>query len=250
MPVDNDAHTFVCPSDTSVSPTSKLNEHSDIAHTISPVAELSPYADARRSEMLAFIPDGVKRVLDVGCHLGAFGRAIKDKNGAEVWGVEPDLRTSNIAARWLDRVLIGLFCEELDLPNAYFDVISFNDVLEHMPDPWTALKLAKTKLAKDGCIVVSIPNFRHIENLLHILKERDFEYAPHGIRDKTHLRFFTRKSSFTLFENSGLKIVHIQGINENWWSPSLLRRLAFRLFKNYFEDTKYTQFAIVAVHVD
>jgi 2-polyprenyl-3-methyl-5-hydroxy-6-metoxy-1,4-benzoquinol methylase len=195
--------------------------------------------------MLKFIPLQAKRVLDVGCHTGAFGKAIKDKCGAEVWGVEPDHNTAAAASKSLDRVFNAYFCEDLDLPDRYFDVIVFNDVLEHMPDPWEALKLSVRKLTVDGSVIISIPNLRHIDNLVHIMRERDFNYEKLGIRDKTHLRFFTQKSAPRLFDDSGLAIVHMEGINEECY-PSLLRSIAFKVFKNYLDDTRHVQFAIVA----
>lgn len=218
----------------------------DKTHAGASGLRVSPYSDSPRSEMLAFVPVEARRVLDIGCHLGGFGRAIKDRSDTEVWGVEPNPITAVVASRFLDRVFTGFFSSDLPLPDHYFDAIVFNDVLEHMPDPWAALGLARKKLANGGCVVASIPNLRHIENLLHILKDRDFKYESAGIRDKTHLRFFTKRSASRLFEGSGLTIVHMQGINEDWWRPSILRRLSFRLFKNYLEDTRFVQFAIVA----
>jgi len=206
----------------------------------------SPYPNSARQEMLRFVPHTVRTVLDVGCHMGGFGKAIKQATGAEVWGVEPNPETAKVASQVLDQVFDGLFSEDLPIPEQYFDAITFNDVLEHMPDPWAAIKTAAKKLKKDGVIVVSIPNLRHIENLMHIIKDKDFQYESAGIRDKTHLRFFTKKSAPRLFEGSGLEISMIQGINEDWWRPALLRRLAFRFFFKNLEDTRFIQFAIVA----
>jgi 2-polyprenyl-3-methyl-5-hydroxy-6-metoxy-1,4-benzoquinol methylase len=206
----------------------------------------TPYADSRRPEMLGFVPVNAKTVLDVGCHMGAFGHAIKQISGAEVWGVEPNPDTAAIAKRSLDHVFNNFFSPDVPIPDNYFDVVTFNDVLEHIPDPWAALKLASKKLKKGGCVVVSIPNLRHIENLLHIFKDADFRYEKDGIRDQTHLRFFTKKSACRLFDDSGLKIARIEGINEDWWRPSLVRRLVFRLFRARLEDTRFIQYAIVA----
>lgn len=87
----------------------------------------------------------------------------------------------------------------------------------------------------------------HIDNLLHILLERDFRYEPLGIRDRTHLRFFTRLSAVRMFEECGYEVVVRVGINESWYSPSLVRRIAYRLFRNYLNETKYIQFAFVAI---
>jgi 2-polyprenyl-3-methyl-5-hydroxy-6-metoxy-1,4-benzoquinol methylase len=209
------------------------------------VVASSHYPDSPRPEMLAFVPADARRVLDVGCHTGAFGLAVKGKCGAEVWGIEPDPQTAKVAEAVLDRVINDFFSPALDLPDHHFDVIVFNDVLEHMPDPWAALKLAAAKVKPTGCVVVSIPNLRHIDNLVHIMRERDFNYEPAGIRDRTHLRFFTRKSAPRLFDNSGLSIVTLTGVNEDCY-PSLLRRIAYFLFKGYLDDTRHIQFAIVA----
>src|ERR1043165_1664643 len=49
------------------------------------------YPHIARREMMAFLPPGCLRVLDVGCNTGAFGEAVKTaRPGTEVWGVEPD----------------------------------------------------------------------------------------------------------------------------------------------------------------
>lgn len=204
------------------------------------------YDDTPRIEMLDFVPIAAKRILDVGCHMGAFGRALKNRENVEVWGVEPSPHTAEIASQQLDRVINGYFSEDIDLPEQYFDVIVFNDVLEHMEDPWKAIALAKAKLVDGGQIVASLPNLRHIENLIHLLKEGDFQYEVAGIRDKTHLRFFTKASIPRLFSEIDFQIVRVEGINEDWWRPSLIRRIAFRVFKTYLEDTRYQQFAVVA----
>ena len=209
------------------------------------VVPSSLYPDAPRLEMLAFVPATTRMALDVGCHTGAFGRAIKEKTGATVWGVEPDPATAQVAAESLDRVFPAFFSADLDLPDQTFDVIVFNDVLEHMPDPWAALKLAARKITPNGCVVVSLPNLRHIDNLMHILRERDFRFEPRGIRDQAHLRFFTFKSAPRLFDGSGLTITAIEGVNE-LWHPSPLRFVARLLMKAQLEDTRHIQIAIVA----
>jgi 2-polyprenyl-3-methyl-5-hydroxy-6-metoxy-1,4-benzoquinol methylase len=206
----------------------------------------SIYPDASRPEMLELFPSSVHRLLDVGCHTGQFGFAVKKKYGAEVWGVEPNSETARIANNHLDKVFQSYFTDELDLPERHFDAISFNDVLEHMPDPWAALRLAAKKLKPGGRIFISIPNLRHVENLLHIMKEKDFNYEHAGIRDRTHLRFFTKKSAPNILLGTGLKLVELKGINEEWWTKSVVRRVAFKIFPKYLEDTKYIQYAIVA----
>ncbi|OOG51171.1 class I SAM-dependent methyltransferase [Polaromonas sp. C04] len=200
-----------------------------------------------RSEMHPFIPMAAERVLDIGCNTGAFGEGLKTRGKVEVWGVEPNEDAATKAAIVLDHVITDTFSATTAVPDDYFDVIVFNDVLEHLVDPWEALRTARPKLRTGGCVVASIPNLLHQENLLHLLRDRDFRYEDRGIRDRTHLRFFTRKSLHRLFEDSGFSVQNIVGINENWWSPSLVRRLTYILFDRQLKDTKYIQFAVVAL---
>lgn len=204
------------------------------------------YPHNARLNMHQFVPVGAERVVDIGCNTDTFGGSLKADRAIEVWGVEPNPNAAEQASRVLDRVINALFDADVALPDAAFDVVVFNNVLEHLVDPWEALRIAARKLRTGGCVVASIPNLRQIDNLVHILRDGDFRYEPMGIRDRTHLRFFTRKSIVRLFEESGYRVERIEGINEDWWSPSLWRRLGFRIFGKYLEDTKYIQFAVLA----
>jgi len=87
---------------------------------------------------------------------------------------------------------------------------------------------------------------RHVDNLMHILLERDFRYEDFGVRDRTHLRFFTRLSAVRFLEECDLEVVHVEGINERWYSPKLWRRLTYRVLWRHIEDTRFVQFAFVA----
>lgn len=204
------------------------------------------YVHTDRRMMQKFVPDSAERMLDVGCNTGGFGAALKASRALEVWGVEPNVGAAEYASTFLDHVVTDMFTQSTRVPDNYFDVVVFNDVLEHIVDPWEALQIASKKLRAGGCVVASLPNILHQDNLLHMLREKDFRYEPIGIRDRTHLRFFTRKSSIRLFEESGFRVSAVEGVNEDWWSPNLMRRLIYKIFGKQLEETKYIQYAIVA----
>jgi 2-polyprenyl-3-methyl-5-hydroxy-6-metoxy-1,4-benzoquinol methylase len=162
--------------------------------------------------MLAVIPEKVSRVLDVGCGAGRFGHLIKEQRGAEVWGVEPMSAAATEATKYLDRVICGQFGESLRLPTKAFDAVVFNDVLEHMADPWAALAFTKQLLTDRGVVVASIPSIRHFPTVWRLVVRRDWSYENAGTLDRTHLRFFTRQTIEKLFVDTGYRITLINGI--------------------------------------
>jgi 2-polyprenyl-3-methyl-5-hydroxy-6-metoxy-1,4-benzoquinol methylase len=200
----------------------------------------SGYFANSRPELLQFIPRNMHKVLDVGCGTGNFGALLKNRYNCEVWGIEPDERSAMIAQEKLDRVISSTFDDDIsELNGQKFDLVCFNDVLEHLVAPKTALAIAKRFLAKDGYVLASIPNIRHIGVITTLLRDKDFKYQKFGVMDETHLRFFTAKSMVRLFESSGYEVLLIKGINKTSlpWLKSLLVSLQ--------SDMQYPQFALL-----
>ena len=200
------------------------------------------YAQAR-PELIEFIPKTIKRMLDIGCSSGAFGAQFKHNLQAEVWGVEYDSDAAALAKKELDRVFAGDICLIIgELPNKYFDCITFNDVLEHLVDPYSVLTSMKDKLAPNGVIVCSIPNIRWFYALQSLLLKKQWKYEENGIMDKTHLRFFTEKSIIDMFNSLDFKILKMQGINAlSSWKFDVFNTLCL----GHFSDSRYMQFACV-----
>lgn len=114
-------------------------------------------ATARRllDEIAALLPLTGKRLLDVGCGPAWF-IAAAGARGVHALGLEPHAPTAAEArARGLE-VLTGRFPD--DLPDGIFDVITFNDVFEHLDDPDRALASLRDCLAQDGLVVVNAPS--------------------------------------------------------------------------------------------
>lgn len=132
----------------------------------------------------------------------------------EYWGVEPSSAAEQ-AQVVLDHVLAGTYdAVEGSLPSNYFDVVICNDVIEHLPDHDAFLASIKGKLASGGSLVASLPNVRYIENLKGLLLARDWQYTDAGILDRTHLRFFTRKSICRTLQEHGFQIDEMVGLNQ------------------------------------
>jgi hypothetical protein len=54
-------------------------------------------------------------------------------------------------------------------------------------------------------VLVSVPNFANISVRLSLLFGK-FEYSERGILDKTHVRFYTRKTAGDILAEAGYKI--------------------------------------------
>jgi 2-polyprenyl-3-methyl-5-hydroxy-6-metoxy-1,4-benzoquinol methylase len=209
------------------------------------MSNIPQYYQHARTEMLPFIPPNAKKVLDVGCGVGRFGSVLKEKYGAEVWGVEMNPAAAEHASAVLDKVCCSEFNGSCFSPDSRFDCIVFNDVLEHMVCPEDALKSAKEMLTPEGVVVASIPNIRNFVVLWDLVVNGEWTYQDAGILDRTHLRFFTRSSIKHFFADAGLNVVRCEGIN-----PRVARGKKFRLlnatFFNALSEMKFDQFAVVA----
>lgn len=194
--------------------------------------------------MVDFVPVDAGRILEIGCGAGYFARSLRERNpGIELWGVEPS-PAAELAAGVMDRMLNGTLEQYMDsLPDGYFTVICMNDVIEHLVDPWSALRALRCKLAPGGVLVASIPNVRHYKNLESLLLGGEWMYNDAGTLDRTHLRFFTPKSMQRLFDECGYTIHRMQGIRR---SRKLRVRIWNLLFGGRLWDAFYLQFAIVA----
>src|SRR5450759_3056138 len=205
-------------------------------------AKPESYYQGTRNEMLRFIPEGVDTVLEVGCAAGGFGHQLKQGGVREVCVVEVVESAAQQAQKVLDKVLIGDIADLIDqLAVNYFDVVIFNDVLEHLVDPFTVLARIKSRISERGMVVSSIPNIRYYHTLRELVLHKTWEYEEYGILDRTHLRFFTVKSIRNMYERLGYEVVRHEGNNPMRKLP-MSYRLANLLLRGKISDMQYEQF--------
>ncbi|MBL4608193.1 MAG: class I SAM-dependent methyltransferase, partial [Pseudomonadales bacterium] len=157
----------------------------------------------------------------------------------EIWGVEP----SETVKFPFFRVLRCTYDEAYaDLPDAYFDLIICNDVIEHLPDTDHFLQTIKKKMDPNGMLIGSIPNVRYYRNLRSLIFSGQWEYTDSGILDRTHLRFFTEKSLRGTFSRNQMKIERFERINGVKGFKVFIFFLNLITF-NRCSDTRYLQFA-------
>ena len=166
------------------------------------------YYDNPRAALLDLFPAAPARLLDVGCGSGATAALAKERwPHLETIGLEIVPEAAERAAARLDRVITGS-AETIDLVAAGIsgvDGVILADVLEHLVDPWHFLERLHDVLAPDAMIVASIPNVANLW-LLEELAAGRFDYTADGLLDRTHLRFFTRRTITQLFAGAGYAI--------------------------------------------
>lgn len=207
--------------------------------------EQADYYQQSRPEMLDFLPTDPKRLLDIGCGEGRFGEAVKSRFPAcETWGVEIVTEAAEKAATRNDRVIKAALEEAVELPEAYFDVVTMNDVLEHMPWPEPALGVVRRVLQPNGRLVLSLPNVRYYLNVRDLVFRNDWEYRDWGVLDRTHFRFYTTKSATRFLHQNGFHVEQVGGINAS--RLKLHYRALFAMAPKFFYWMRFSQFAVVA----
>ena len=197
------------------------------------------YFSHPRLDLLGMLPRGKSlRLLEIGAGDGATLRAAKSM-GIASYTVGVDLNSPPSVTDGLppiDRFLTGdveSLAEELG--EGEFDAVLCADVLEHLIDPWRAVRLLAVPLKPGGLFLSSIPNIRNFRALRAIVLAGDFRYAEAGLLDRTHLRFFCRRNIRELFEQAGF-VVETMETNMGAYGlrHKAINALSLGLLKDFF----------------
>lgn len=167
------------------------------------------------------------RLLDIGCADGAF-LAYTGGLGWKPYGVELSATLASIAQREGKLDVFNGTVEDAGFPEAFFDVVHVNHVLEHLSDPHATLVEIRRILRPDGLLYLGLPNeidtfdnafgIRHLLSLVH----------PQ-IRPSDHLFFFTPNTIRMLLHKAGFIILetrvwssHDKGWRRRFWCKSNL----------------------------
>jgi methionine biosynthesis protein MetW len=151
----------------------------------------------KRSLMIQvpFIPAG--RILDVGCGNGYFLKWMKE-HGWESFGVEISKTGSQVAAKNGIKVFNGEL-EKAKYPSNYFDVVTVNQVLEHVYSPARVIREASRVLRPNGLLVVCVPNLESYE-------EQIFKQHWYALDVPRHLYFFSIRTLTSLLQKNEFRI--------------------------------------------
>ncbi|HEV7772181.1 MAG TPA: class I SAM-dependent methyltransferase [Conexibacter sp.] len=206
------------------------------------VTEDKGYYANDRAELVARLPRPVGHVLDVGCGAGEVGRSLRAAGATSLVGVELNPTAAAAAEEHFDKVLVG-DAESLVRDGALtgpFDTLVLYDVLEHLVDPAALLSALAPLVVPGGSVHVSVPNARHFSLMRDLVVRGTFGYTDWGHRDRTHLRWFTRRDIVALLADGGWQIEDV--------SPSILgrNRIVDRLTLGRAREFIALQWAVLA----
>jgi len=174
------------------------------------------------------------KILEIGCATGFIGEFLIKKKKCNVVGVEIGRGEALVARRRLNKVIEGNIEDPkvLRLINDKFDVVFASAIIEHLIDPWEALRSWKKFLKKDGFLIITTSNIAHWSVRLQLLMGK-FNYHEYGILDNTHLRFFTTETFKKLINDSGYKVEYFS-IDPVGGGFPRISKIMSRFFPNLF----------------
>ncbi|HXX81835.1 MAG TPA: class I SAM-dependent methyltransferase [Thermodesulfovibrionales bacterium] len=179
----------------------------------------------RRGRIKNYIARG--RILDIGCGRGLFLKIMRDDgwevNGVE-FSVEPASNVYGIPVMSGEPTSWGF-------PDAAFDVITMNHVLEHLLQPREMVHECRRLLKKGGLLMCAVPNFLSLQSSMgkKVWFHLDVPY---------HIYHFSEEGLRAVLTESGFRIVHTRRFDIEMdpfgWLQTLLNMSGIR--KNLFYD--------------
>jgi SAM-dependent methyltransferase len=158
-----------------------------------------------------------KRILDVGCGVGAFVRRLREFS-RRIAGIDVDREHVTEGGREVPGLALAVG-EHLPFADNTFDVVLLHEVLEHVTDDQATLRETRRVLAPGGKAVVFCPNRLYPFETHGIFLGKRYvfgnmplvNYLPNALRDRLvpHARTYTRRGLRRIYWRAGLRpLVH------------------------------------------
>jgi len=184
------------------------------------------------------------RLMDIGCGTGALLDRAK-KLGFTVEGIEICEPLAKDTAKRVGCSVHNDLLAHFNLAEESFDVITMYDLIEHLQDPVSDVKIIYDLLKTGGILFILCPNehalIRKLSKLAYFLSCHHFNKPMQIMYYRDHLSYFTRKSLITFLKKFGFEIAFWETRNQELrrlqLSPTfrLLVRLNFHISR-YFTN--------------
>jgi 2-polyprenyl-3-methyl-5-hydroxy-6-metoxy-1,4-benzoquinol methylase len=204
------------------------------------------YGEVVNTRLLSLLGDMRGAALDVGCGVGAWADALRESGATSLVGVEPNGEAAARARGSYDLVVEDAL-EHLDLDalsGQPFSHVIVADVLEHLVNPWDALRRLHRLAGPSATLAISVPNARYYRLSLGLLVMGKFSYGRAGVMDWTHLRWFTQSSLDRSLRLTGW-------LPQRWdWEISGRRARLGALLRGTTDPLLASQIRVVATRMD
>jgi len=178
-------------------------------------------------------------MVELGCGDGSLLREVADALGIrDVYGVDIDeMALKKAACRDIKVFKADLNSDPLPFKDDFFDIVLMEEVIEHLVNPYNAIREAYRVLKRGGLFLLSTPNLAWWLNRLALL----LGYQPYWSECSTiynvgkfkrnlrqplsgHLRLYTYKALKQLLELHGFQVIASKGVTYNNL-PSVFKHL-------------------------
>jgi len=178
------------------------------------IEETSPASSSRRFEsylrkerILSFI-SGEKKILDVGCGWAVLGNYLS-RQGYNVTAVDKCSeyieKAQEVSRRYNTKISLKICpAEGLGLADASFDLVIWEEMLEHLEDPIIALKEGMAVLKDKGKFILSVPNLGSLRSKIFMLLGKEGKLGC-----PEHLHNFNYNSAIAMVKKSGFKLISV-----------------------------------------
>jgi SAM-dependent methyltransferase len=154
-----------------------------------------------------------KRILDIGCGVGAFVRRLREFS-SEVYGTDIDRESVVRGTEAVPNLALALG-EHMPFKDGTFDVILLHEVLEHVANDVETLREARRLLAPGGRVVIFCPNRLYPFETHGIFLGKKYvfgnipfvNYLPDVIRNRLvpHARTYSARRLRRVYRKAGLR---------------------------------------------
>lgn len=152
-------------------------------------------------EMISHVPEGSRRILDLGCGTGFFLAELEERHPGSV-GLDISHAMLKVSDQYVpDAKLVTGDAEKLPFQPGVFDVVFCKGSLHHTRDHVGFLTHCKSALQKDGVLIMSEPC--NDNPLIRLARKILYIRSPHfDVGDQG----FTRKGIISLCEQAGFEV--------------------------------------------
>jgi 2-polyprenyl-3-methyl-5-hydroxy-6-metoxy-1,4-benzoquinol methylase len=195
-----------------------------------------------REEVFGLVPRCGGTLLDIGGGRGATARQLKAMGFVDRVGVvdmiDVPRSEDQVDFRYTGNIEGDGLLRKAKSEQGLFDVVLALDVLEHLVDPWSVVAEIHSLLKPDGVVIASIPNIRHYSALGPLLFKNSWTLTDDGILDRTHLRFFVKKTAIELMTSTNLELEAVKDNPSGGRKIRIIRKATFGL-ANSFTNRQY-----------